>query len=72
VAFLEKGIREAKLGNKEKLDALRRLDGWSRAVGSSPVTLSERSESKGLSGARRDSSTAPRSARNDNVDRKTP
>ena len=33
VAFLEKGIREAKLGNKEKLDALRRLDGWSRAVG---------------------------------------
>ena len=35
VAFLQKGIREAKLGNKEKLDALRRLDGWSRAVGSS-------------------------------------
>jgi hypothetical protein len=33
IAFLEKGIREAKLGNKEKLDALRRLDGWSRAVG---------------------------------------
>jgi len=33
VAFLEEGIREAKLGNKEKLDALRRLDGWSRAVG---------------------------------------
>ncbi len=33
VAFLEKGIREAKLGNKEKLDALRRLDSWSRAVG---------------------------------------
>ena len=33
VAFLEKGIREAKLGNKDKLDALRRLDGWSRSVG---------------------------------------
>jgi uncharacterized protein len=32
IAFLDKGIREAKLGNKEKLDALRRLDGWSRAV----------------------------------------
>jgi len=32
VAFLDKGIREAKLGNKEKLDALRRLDSWSRAV----------------------------------------
>ena len=33
VTFLEKGIREAKLGNREKLDALRRLDSWSRAVG---------------------------------------
>jgi hypothetical protein len=33
VAFLEKGIREAKLGNSEKLDALRRLESWSRAVG---------------------------------------
>jgi uncharacterized protein len=37
VAFLEKGIREAKLGNKDKLDALRRLDSWSRAVGAGEV-----------------------------------
>jgi hypothetical protein len=37
VSFLEKGIREAKLGNKDKLDALRRLDGWSRSVGASEV-----------------------------------
>lgn len=67
VAFLEKGIREAKLGNKEKLDALRRLNGWSRAVGSSSVTLSERSESKGLSDIPRDSSIPAKDAftRND-------
>jgi hypothetical protein len=80
VAFLEKGIREAKLGNREKLDALRRLDGWSRTVGSSPVTLSESDEShcptgaaeaKGLSDLPRDSSTPLRSARNDNTDSKT-
>ena len=37
VAFLDKGIREAKLCNKEKLDALRRLDGWSRSVGAGEV-----------------------------------
>ena len=37
VAFLDKGIREAKLGNKERLDALRRLDGWSRSVGGGEV-----------------------------------
>ena len=37
VTFLEKGIREAKLGNKDKLDALRRLDEWSRAVGAGEV-----------------------------------
>jgi len=29
VAFLEKGIREAKLGNRDRLDALRRLERWS-------------------------------------------
>jgi uncharacterized protein len=40
IAFLEKGIREAKLGNSEKLDALRRLDSWSRAVGAGSVTPS--------------------------------
>ncbi len=44
VAFLEKGIREAKLGNKDKLDALRRLDGWSRAVGASAEVRGENSE----------------------------
>jgi uncharacterized protein len=75
VAFLEKGIREAKLGNKDKLDALRRLDGWSRAVGSSSVTLlvptvaqrHESGESKGLSDTPRDSSTSAKDAvaRND-------
>lgn len=32
VAFLEKGIREAKLGNRDKLDALRRLERWSAEV----------------------------------------
>jgi hypothetical protein len=57
VTFLEKGIREAKLGNKEKLDALRRLDSWSRAVGSSSVTPSEVEGS-----LRRDSSTAAKGA----------
>jgi uncharacterized protein len=41
VAFLDKGIREAKLGNKDKLDALRRLDSWSRAVGSSAEVRSQ-------------------------------
>ena len=45
VAFLEKGIREAKLGNSEKLDALRRLDGWSRAVGANECR-SERPEAR--------------------------
>jgi len=70
VAFLEKGIREAKLGNREKLDALRRLDSWSRAVGYPSVTLSEADESKGLSGVRRDSSTPAKGAvaRNDTKD----
>ena len=33
VAFMEKGIREARLGNKDKLDALRRLERWSVEVG---------------------------------------
>jgi len=32
VAFLERGIREAKLGNREKLEALRRLERWSVRV----------------------------------------
>jgi hypothetical protein len=54
VAFLEKGIREAKLGNKEKLDALRRLDGWSRAVGTGEVR-SQRLEA----GMQSDSSSNP-------------
>jgi hypothetical protein len=54
VAFLEKGIREAKLGNKEKLDALRRLDGWSRAVGANEGR-SERPEA----GVQNDSSPHP-------------
>lgn len=44
VTFLEKGIREAKLGNKEKLDALRRLDSWSRTVGARNEARSERPE----------------------------
>jgi uncharacterized protein len=43
VAFLDKGIREAKLGNKDKLDALRRLDSWSRAVGASAKGRSQNS-----------------------------
>jgi hypothetical protein len=46
VTFLEKGIREAKLGNKEKLDALRRLESWSRAVGSSPEVRSQKAETR--------------------------
>ncbi|MEO0080034.1 MAG: DUF763 domain-containing protein [candidate division WOR-3 bacterium] len=29
ISFLEKGIREAKLGNRERLEALRRLERWS-------------------------------------------
>jgi hypothetical protein len=62
VAFLDKGIREAKLGNKEKLDALRRLDSWSRAVGSSQVTLSELNESKALSGSPSGSSAPAKNA----------
>jgi hypothetical protein len=37
VAFMEKGIKEAKLGNKDKLDALRRLDSWSREVSAAEV-----------------------------------
>jgi hypothetical protein len=45
VAFLEKGIREAKLGHKEKLDALRRLESWSRAVGTNECR-SERPEAR--------------------------
>ena len=54
VAFLEKGIREAKLGNSEKLDALRRLDSWSRAVGANECR-SERPEA----GMQNDSSPYP-------------
>ena len=67
IAFLEKGIREAKLGNREKLDALRRLDSWSRAVGSCSVTLREQGDSKSLSGDLSDSSTPAKDAvaRND-------
>jgi len=65
VSFLEKGIREAKLGNKEKLDALRRLDSWSRAVGASSVTPSVDEGS-----LRRDSSTLAKGvvARNDSAE----
>ncbi len=51
VAFLEKGIREAKLGNKEKLDALRRLESWSAAVGASEARgekLEARAQSSSL------------------------
>jgi hypothetical protein len=44
VAFLDKGIREAKLGNREKLDALRRLESWSRTVGASAEGRSQNSE----------------------------
>lgn len=33
IGFLERGIREAKLGNTEKLAALRRLEAWSRGIG---------------------------------------
>ncbi len=32
IAFLERGVREAKLGQREQLDALRRLERWSCAV----------------------------------------
>jgi hypothetical protein len=46
VTFLEKGIRDAKLGNKEKLDALRRLDSWSRAVGAGNEARSEMSDER--------------------------
>ena len=32
LSFLEKGIREAKIGQSEKLNALRRLEQWSRGL----------------------------------------
>ncbi len=32
IEFLDRGIREAKLGNRDRLDALRRLERWSVAV----------------------------------------
>jgi hypothetical protein len=44
VTFLEKGIKEAKIGNKEKLEALKRLEGWSRAVGTSAEVRSQSAE----------------------------
>jgi hypothetical protein len=36
VAFMENGIREARLGNRDRLDMLRRLERWSRAVAANP------------------------------------
>jgi len=46
VAFLDKGIREAKLGNKDKLDALRRLESWSRSVGAAVEGRSQKPEAR--------------------------
>jgi len=44
VVFLERGIREARLGQKDKLDALRRLESWSREVESPKHERREKSE----------------------------
>jgi hypothetical protein len=44
VQFLDRGIREAKLGSREKLDALRRLEGWSREVGTSAEVRMQKAE----------------------------
>jgi hypothetical protein len=45
IMFMNKGIREARLGNRDRLEALRRLEQWSVAVGSTGAGASREGRS---------------------------